>query len=1056
MIEKSNSKRISFGKMKNYIRHILLAVIIWTLNIFCAAAANIYTKTLSSGNTTIEINTSTSSNFTVKENGGSASEEYSHLGNITVTGGTHTITFNTTSIVYLDGQIKVTGGTLYVKLGEQHTGGSVIKRYDGNPDKGIPAYIGALFLVENSSSDVNACKLYIEGHSVSRFSIHGYGDFNKPEGDYITGYEIPTLTGDGNGKVISNGALISVRSGYVEMNRVTLTRNYNDSPYGSVSGGAVTFYNDASQLSGAILKMNDCVIDKCYEKRSGAAIYFVSYKEDGNSYIEMENCNTQNCFTYGEFNDPTSTSGGTYRTVGKSFCTIKMLNCKIHENISNKASGGVSWNSGRAIPAEFNNCEIYDNEGGGLGLGSSTKIIGCKIHGNINRGSGGGISFGTYSSNEDIPGFKPFNSNLVLDSNTEIYDNEALNGGGIYFEIKPMIINESGKPWTVIYNNEDKPYETSISIEGAKIYGNKALHAGGGLYFSKQDDTPEEYLTDLNLKYGDIYKNEAGTNGGGFYVQGAIPVKVGVPSEQIYFYDNTAVNNGGAFYVGGGNVTVTNGFLGKEGAPNIAQAGNGGAIYLNKGNITFSGGSMSYNKAQKAATGTTTGMGGAVYINAGDITIDGGTIQRNHADRNGGAVYTSGGSTTIKGGEVTNNTADDNGGAMYLNGNLTFESGTLESNTATNNGGGAYVNGGIVTFDNGILKLNTAKNGGGIYLASGASMTFTDGLIAKNHALKNGNDITTAYNAKSTVSTVNGCGGGIYLQSGASSDKKTALTINVVNNFGLYGNIADRAGDDIVAEGVNTSVTVPNVTAMDLKDFEGKDAHPNWYEDYVYVKGGSDSGYAGHSILKYSGGSGNRFKQMLVDGSGDIYNHLVTFDDDSRTFPTSAGNDGYVCLSLGYTVLSAIIRATGLNEKESMYFTLEQLVKPEGASDWTVRSTYPVLLSGTTEESVQRTVRNLLPGYYRVREFRNAAEDATKWAWAYQMKDPTSGVIEKLVTKEDGVNNLFPFTVKHVEGDTNVLHDEEYKVNKMLNNAAIVPNIGVEDYKKKNDVHVKF
>ena len=113
-------------------------------------------------------------------------------------------------------------------------------------------------------------------------------------------------------------------------------------------------------------------------------------------------------------------------------------------------------------------------------------------------------------------------------------------------------------------------------------------------------------------------------------------------------------------------------------------------------------------------------------------------------------------------------------------------------------------------------------------------------------------------------------------------------------------------------------------------------------------------------------------------------------------------------------------------------------------------------MSGTAEESVQRTVRNLLPGYYRVREFRNAAEDATKWAWAYQMKDPTSGVIEKLVTKEDGENNLFPFTVQHIDGDDNVLHDEEYKVNRMLDDAAIVPNVDVEPFQKKDDVHVRF
>ena len=36
------------------------------------------------------------------------------------------------------------------------------------------------------------------------------------------------------------------------------------------------------------------------------------------------------------------------------------------------------------------------------------------------------------------------------------------------------------------------------------------------------------------------------------------------------------------------------------------------------------------------------------------------------------------------------------------------------------------------------------------------------------------------------------------------------------------------------------------------------------------------------------------------------------------------------------------------------------------------------------------------------------------------------------------------------------IHDEEYKVNKMLDNAAIVPGADVEDMKKKEPVHVKF
>ena len=346
-----------------------------------------------------------------------------------------------------------------------------------------------------------------------------------------------------------------------------------------------------------------------------------------------------------------------------------------------------------------------------------------------------------------------------------------------------------------------------------------------------------------------------------------------------------------------------------------------------------------------------------------------------------------------------------------------MEKGELLENESNSNGGGAYIKGGKVEFINGTLRGNKATNGGGIYLASGAQMTFTDGLIAKNHALKNGNDITTAYNANPNV---NGCGGGIYLQSG-SSTKPTSLAITVKNGFGLYGNTADRAGDDIVAEGVYTSVTVPNVTAMDLKDFEGKDAQPNWYEDYVHPDADGDRAYAAHSILKYSGGSGDRFQKML--GSTDIDNHIILFDEAQRQY------GDYVCLSLGYIVLTAKIQVTDLHEKENMYFVVQQYAKNTSGAYVFVKQ-YPVLVKGTGNATEERTVRNLMPGYYTVKQMQTGA--TTPWAWAYTIESPAGGSYEKQELFEDGVNNVFQFKVNHVTDDHNVMHDEEIKINKMI------------------------
>lgn len=561
----------------------------------------------------------------------------------------------------------------------------------------------------------------------------------------------------------------------------------------------------------------------------------------------------------------------------------------------------------------------------------------------------------------------------------------------------------------------------SLILENCMFDGNQADLDGGAILIYAVYNTSEPAKKDvhlnLDIKGNTIIKNnKSGRLGGG--------VALTISNElfehlQEYNIDASVKMRGGEMSNNEVLGTFTNDRATFQGS------GFGGALFVDESPLLISDGfKVLSNKSKKD--------GGAFYVGHGDIEIIDAEINDNNAlEGNGGAMYVNGGNVLMSGGIISGNQASGNGGALYVNGDLNYNSGQIINNTASNNGGGVYVNGGNVNFSDGVLKENEGLNGGGIYLGSGASMTFTNGLIAKNNAFKNTNDITTAYNAKSAVTNVNGCGGGIYLQSGSNSSQKTALIINVTNSFGLYGNTAGRAGDDIVAEGVNTSVTVPNVSAMDLKDFDGKDAQPNWYEDYVYIEGGIDSGYADNGILKYSGGSGKRYRQMLMDGSGDLYNHLVTFSENSRTFPTTAGNDGYVCLSLGYVVLSAIIQVTGLNEKESMYFTLEQLVKPTGTTEWTVKNTYPVLVIGTEGGTVQRIVRNLIPGQYRVKQFQ--AGD-TPWAWAYAVTSPEGGKIEKLVTEENGVNNLFPFTVQHITGENNVLHDEEYKVNKMPGN----------------------
>lgn len=111
-----------------------------------------------------------------------------------------------------------------------------------------------------------------------------------------------------------------------------------------------------------------------------------------------------------------------------------------------------------------------------------------------------------------------------------------------------------------------------------------------------------------------------------------------------------------------------------------------------------------------------------------------------------------------------------------------------------------------------------------------------------------------------------------------------------------------------------------------------------------------------------------------------------------------------------------------------MYFVVEQYAKnTSGAYEFVKK--YPVLVKGMGNATEERTVRNLMPGYYTVKQMQTGA---TPWAWAYTVQEPVGGVYDNRQLFEDGVNNVFPFTVNHVENELNVMHDEEIKINKMI------------------------
>lgn len=798
----------------------------------------------------------------------------------------------------------------------------------------------------------------------------------------------------GTNENVGNSDPLILCAGGLILDYVTLTNNFNtrsgdgDGAF-THDGGAIHLYNGTAEGNTKKITLTNVSIQNCHSENSGGAIHVHG---KFSKKIDMTNCKIIKCSTR---NPSDVQSGGIIRTNGGTNATLIMNNCEAYQNYTHNVGGVMWWNAYGNAGGETSgsatitgNCYFHDNvaynDGGAIfNAGADLVVQSCKIERNkALQGVGGGIYCRNYVLTGNGQG------NLTLGSNCEICSNDAPNGGGVALGLEEV----DRTKYTV------NSLTMTLNINGAYIHDNTASQNGAGIYMFKPDNLPaadaSKYNNYFHLTSGTIEKNIAKGNGGGVCIVGGV-----------------AEN------------TMSNGSI----ISNKAQ--NGGGMYVGGGTSVVNGGEFSQNDA-------TSGNGGCFCITSGNININGGTLSQNTAKINGGAIYVSGGKAAISNGILSGNSAGynnsyGNGGGLYVaDGEVDFIGGKVSTNYAlSGNGGGAFVSGGIVAFSGGNLEKNQALNGAGVYLSSGADMTFTDGLIAGNKALGNGNAITTAYNAKNASIPVNGCGGGIYLESGISGNA-TVLSILVENSFGLYSNTAARAGDDIVAEGVFTQVKVPNVESMDLKDFEGKDAQPNWYEDYVYPNAGGDTQYAEYSILKYTGGSGKRFKDMIEDGTGDFYNHLVTFTDQYRTYPTASGNDGYVCLSLGYKVISVIIQATNLDNKENIYFTLEQLIKPDGATEWEVKNTYPVLVKGNGSETVQRIVRNLMPGTYRVKQAQIGGNDP--WAWSYSVTSPTSGILEKLVTVEDGEHNLFPFTLQHVTGDDSVLHDEEIKSNQFV------------------------
>lgn len=787
-------------------------------------------------------------------------------------------------------------------------------------------------------------------HSLAAIFVNG-GTFNLESGT-ITGFKqnkAADAPGSGCAVFITNGGVFNMSGGAISYCGFDLSQHYwTDGSLKSevIHRGGAVFISSGS-YSGTF-NFTGGIISECTAYRGGAVYVEAPTTGDlGENYgfhmsgtAIIENCVASHRGG-GVYVQATASARGRFKMDGGTIqnCKARSTGCGVHVEGIFDMTGGTIQNNVPNIDTDPTNTDYstdYTQEqlmasnaplGGGIcawGYDEDSKAVlnisGGTISGNV-AASGGGV-------------MAHDNSEFTL-SNAVIRDNHALGYSG------------TGNGGAVYANN------ATFTFNGGTLSGNKARRYGGAININEGSTMTLNGICTIS-------DNQAGHGGG--ISQEAGECSMVLSSEGITIQNNIAIGcyeeiqdgynytegNGGGLFIEKGTLTISGGKI----TGNKAN-GSGGGIALRSerlsGNITLnvSGNveitnNIANNDGGNEGVGDIGGNGGGIdiYSEPSDETntvitanISGGILKGNSADNGGGiSVYINSASNdknsaSVSLGEGANaaviesNTANANGGGLYVFNNtanastVAFSGGNILKNASHNGmGGGICVDGKVNLTTTGTnVKNNEAKNGGGIYLSGGASMTFNGGLICNNEAEGTPvDDYTTAYqnDAKNA-----GVGGGIYLA--ANSILNFFTEGEKPGAFGVYGNTATTAADDIFATGNSTSIQLPNVSKMSLDGFDVPTSELYWVEDYV-VK--DDNYKSGTKVNTYENGSENilRYRYSL-NNFQDI--NKITFLESEAAKEYSK----YVCLALGYEQYFVNLVKAGLKKDDSAIFKVSYL-----------------------------------------------------------------------------------------------------------------------------------
>lgn len=370
---------------------------------------------------------------------------------------------------------------------------------------------------------------------------------------------------------------------------------------------------------------------------------------------------------------------------------------------------------------------------------ASCEIRGTKIYDNTAKEWGGGV----------YCWWK--NSSIILDDDTDIYNNHTTNYGGtgvVVSDYASATINKvtirdhtitgtTANRGAGLYVAGTAGGSGEITIgEGAVIKNNKATTAGGiggGIFVAAGSK--------VIMNGGTVKDNQAATYGGGIY----LAVDSSNSNYDIFTMNNTAnvsgnscSSQGAGIYVAGGNVKILGGYIGNNKTPT-----EGGGIYNAGGTITFSDGTIGNNEASS--------YGGGVYLKSGEFIINGNqaSLFGNKAAK-GAGLYVYDGKFTMSNGRIENNSASSDGGGVYIREgaqNHTISGGVFQNNRAgsfspTNSstwnsgwGGGLYIHcsNATLTVSGGYFRNNHAGKGGGIYVNAPSSTVNIDNVTTETN-----------------------------------------------------------------------------------------------------------------------------------------------------------------------------------------------------------------------------------------------------------------------------------------------------------------------------------